>query len=221
MEREPGADGPSGPVAYVNIMQGCDNFCAYCIVPFTRGRQKSRATPAILDECRTRLDQGAREITLLGQNVNAFGHDKSGDGVSFAQLLAQVAALPGLERLRFVTPHPKDMGLEDVAAFAELAPLCPRLHLPLQAGSDAVLTRMRRRYDRRGFLELVDSLRNARPDLALSTDRSDCGLSRRERGRFSGDSGDDGSLRLHVQLFLLLLGPPRCAGRAFPGQNSA
>ena len=170
VEREPGADGPSGPVAYVNIMQGCDNFCAYCIVPFTRGRQKSRATPAILDECRTRLDQGAREITLLGQNVNAFGHDKSGDGVSFAQLLAQVAALPGLERLRFVTPHPKDMGLEDVAAFAELAPLCPRLHLPLQAGSDAVLTRMRRRYDRRGFLELVDSLRNARPDLALSTD---------------------------------------------------
>lgn len=170
VEREPGADGPSGPVAYVNIMQGCDNFCAYCIVPFTRGRQKSRATPAILDECRTRLDQGAREITLLGQNVNAFGQDKSGDGVSFSQLLARVAALPGLERLRFVTPHPKDMSPEDVAAFAELDQLCPRLHLPLQAGSDAVLTRMRRRYDRRGFLELVESLRKARPDLALSTD---------------------------------------------------
>ncbi len=170
VEREAGTDGPCGPVAYVNIMQGCDNFCAYCIVPFTRGRQKSRATPAIMDECRARLDQGAREITLLGQNVNAFGRDKSGDGVSFARLLAQVAALPGLERLRFVTPHPKDMGPEDVAAFADLAPLCPRLHLPLQAGSDAVLTRMRRKYDRRGFLDLVAALRAARPDLALSTD---------------------------------------------------
>ena len=90
--------------------------------------------------------------------------------MSFSQLLARVAALPGLERLRFVTPHPKDMGPEDVAAFAELDQLCPRLHLPLQAGSDAVLTRMRRRYDRRGFLELVESLRKARPDLALSTD---------------------------------------------------
>ena len=110
-----------------------------------------------------------REITLLGQNVNAFGHDKSGDGVSFAQLLAQVAALPGLERLRFVTPHPKDMGLEDVAAFAELAPLCPRLHLPLQAGSDAVLTRMRRRYDRRGW-NWWTACATLRPDLALSTD---------------------------------------------------
>lgn len=170
VEREAGAEGPCGPVAYVNIMQGCDNFCAYCIVPFTRGRQKSRATPAIMAECRARLDHGAREITLLGQNVNAFGRDKSGDGVSFARLLAQVAALPGLERLRFVTPHPKDMGPEDIAAFAELAPLCPRLHLPLQAGSDAVLRRMRRKYDRRGFLDLVAALRAARPELALSTD---------------------------------------------------
>ena len=170
VEREAGVDGPCGPVAYVNIMQGCDNFCSYCIVPFTRGRQKSRSTPAILAECRTRLEHGAREITLLGQNVNAFGRDKNGDGVSFASLLARVAALPGLERLRFVTPHPKDMGPEDVAAFAELAQLCPRLHLPLQAGSDAVLARMRRRYDRRGFLNLVAALRAARPDLALSTD---------------------------------------------------
>lgn len=170
VEREPGVQAAAGPSAYVNIMQGCDNFCTYCIVPFTRGRQKSRSTPAIVDECRAVLDRGAREITLLGQNVNAFGRDRSGDGVSFAELLSRVAALPGLARLRYVTPHPKDMGPEDVAAFAELTPLCPRLHLPLQAGSDTVLERMRRKYDRQGFLKLVASLRAARPDLALSTD---------------------------------------------------
>ena len=173
VEREAGpeaATAPSGPVAYINIMQGCDNFCAYCIVPFTRGRQKSRSSAAILEECRAVLGRGAREISLLGQNVNAFGQDKSGDGTSFAQLLRQVAGLPGLERLRYVTPHPKDMGPEDVAAFAELPQLCPRLHLPLQAGSDAVLKSMRRRYDSEAFLRLVENLRSARPDLALSTD---------------------------------------------------
>lgn len=165
---EPGV--VSGSVAYANIMQGCDNFCAYCIVPFTRGRQKSRSSTAILDECKALIDNGAREITLLGQNVNAFGQDKSGDGTSFAALLRKVAALPGLERLRYVTPHPKDMGPEDIAAFADLPQLCPRLHLPMQAGSDAVLARMKRRYDSAAFLDLVERLRAARPDLALSTD---------------------------------------------------
>lgn len=170
LEREPGADGPCGPVAYVNIMQGCDNFCTYCIVPFTRGRQKSRMSAAILDECRLRIAQGAREICLLGQNVNAFGRDGHGDGLSFARLLHQVAGLPGLRRLRFVTPHPKDMSPQDIAAFAELPQLCPRLHLPLQAGSDSVLKRMHRRYDSAAFLDLVSRLREARPDLALSTD---------------------------------------------------
>ena len=169
-EREEGVRAPSGPVAYVNIMQGCDNFCAYCIVPYTRGRQKSRLTAAVLDDCRKALEDGAREICLLGQNVNAFGRDKHGDGVSFAELLRRVAALPGLLRLRYVTPHPKDMGPEDVALFGELPNLCPRLHLPLQAGSDAVLARMGRKYDAARYIELTDALRAARPDIALSTD---------------------------------------------------
>lgn len=169
-EREEGVRAPSGPVAYVNIMQGCDNFCAYCIVPYTRGRQKSRLTAAVLEDCRRALEDGAREICLLGQNVNAFGRDKHGDGVSFADLLRQVAALPGLLRLRYVTPHPKDMGPEDVALFGELPNLCPRLHLPLQAGSDAVLARMGRKYDAARYIELTDALRAARPDIALSTD---------------------------------------------------
>lgn len=168
-EREP-APGHAAPSALVTIMQGCDNFCAYCIVPFTRGRQKSRAAAAVLEECRLRIARGAREITLLGQNVNAYGRDRTGDGTSFSRLLEQVAALPGLERLRYVTPHPKDMGAEDVAAFAALPALCPRLHLPLQSGADAVLARMRRRYDSAAFLRLVRDLRAARPDLALSTD---------------------------------------------------
>lgn len=169
-EREAGAPLPRAAAGHVNIMQGCDNFCAYCIVPYTRGRQKSRLTPAVLDDCRALLAAGTTDITLLGQNVNAFGRDKSGDGTTFRQLLDAVDALPGLQRLHYVTPHPKDMQPEDVAAFGELHHLCPRLHLPLQAGSDAVLARMGRRYDSARFLALVESLRAARPDIALSTD---------------------------------------------------
>ena len=169
-ERPKPREAHCGPVAYVNIMQGCDNFCTYCIVPFTRGRQKSRKQAAILDECRMLLEQGAREICLLGQNVNAYGLDKSSDGTSFAELLRQVSALdPGM-RLRYVTPHPKDMTPEDVALFAELPNLCPRLHLPMQAGADHVLRRMNRRYTAGDFLALVQALKTARPDLALSTD---------------------------------------------------
>jgi tRNA-2-methylthio-N6-dimethylallyladenosine synthase len=162
--------GLAAPVAQVNIMQGCDNFCAYCIVPFTRGRQKSRASTAVVEECRARLAEGAREICLLGQNVNTYGRDRYGDGTGFAALLARIAALPGLARLRYVTPHPKDMSPEDVAAFGAVAPLCPRLHLPLQSGSDAVLKRMGRGYDSRDFLNLVKRLREVRPDMALGTD---------------------------------------------------
>lgn len=161
----------AGPAqAFVNIMQGCDNFCAYCIVPYTRGRQKSRQPEAVLAECRQRVEQGAREITLLGQNVNSFGLDKGAAGVGFADLLRQVAAIPGLERLRFTTSHPKDIDPAVIRAFGELENLCPALHLPLQAGSDAVLKRMGRKYDREKYLGIVADLRAARPDLALTTD---------------------------------------------------
>jgi tRNA-2-methylthio-N6-dimethylallyladenosine synthase len=168
---------PEGPAvadesrqAFVNIMQGCDNFCAYCIVPYTRGRQKSRTPDAILDECRSLVDGGVREITLLGQNVNSFGLDKGGVGVSFAELLHSVAAIPGLDRLRFTTSHPKDIAAEVVRAFGELPNLCPSLHLPMQAGSDRVLKAMRRKYDMKRYLSIVDGLREARPDISLTTD---------------------------------------------------
>ncbi|WFS61047.1 tRNA (N6-isopentenyl adenosine(37)-C2)-methylthiotransferase MiaB [Pseudodesulfovibrio thermohalotolerans] len=156
--------------AFVNIMQGCDNFCAYCIVPYTRGRQKSRTPDAILDECRALVDSGVREITLLGQNVNSFGLDKGGVGVSFAELLRSVAAIPGLDRLRFTTSHPKDIAEEVIRAFGELPNLCPSLHLPMQAGSDRVLKAMRRKYDIKRYLSIVEGLRAARPDISLTSD---------------------------------------------------
>lgn len=177
------ADGSAGPcarapaAAFVNIMQGCDNFCTYCIVPFVRGRQKSRSAGAVLDECRFLLDKGAREITLLGQNVNSYGLDgKNGalacekDGSPFAELLYAVARLPGLERLRFVTSHPKDIAPEVIRAFGELETLCPRLHLPLQSGSDRILRAMNRRYDTARYRQIVRQLRQARPDILLTTD---------------------------------------------------
>ena len=161
--------------AFVTIMQGCDNFCAYCIVPFVRGRQKSRRPEAVLDECRALLAAGAREITLLGQNVNSYGLDGAGDdrvdgAGGFADLLYAAAGLPGLERLRFVTPHPKDIAPRVIEAFADLPALCPRLHLPLQSGSDRILKAMNRRYDTARYLDIVRRLKQARPDIVLTTD---------------------------------------------------
>ena len=164
--------------AFVTIMQGCDNFCAYCIVPFVRGRQKSRRPEAVLDECRALLAAGAREITLLGQNVNSYGLDGAGGNRAggpegeggFADLLYAAAKLPGLERLRFVTPHPKDIAPRVIEAFADLPALCPRLHLPLQSGSDRILKAMNRRYDTARYLDIVRRLKEARPDIVLTTD---------------------------------------------------
>ncbi len=161
---------PENRQAFVNIMQGCDNFCSYCIVPYTRGRQKSRHPDAVLEECLALTESGVREITLLGQNVNSFGMDKGGVGVSFADLLNRVSALEGLERLRFTTSHPKDIAPEVIQAFGELENLCPSLHLPLQAGSDCVLKAMKRKYDRERYLSIVEQLKAARPDIALTTD---------------------------------------------------
>ncbi|ACV68875.1 tRNA (N6-isopentenyl adenosine(37)-C2)-methylthiotransferase MiaB [Desulfohalobium retbaense] len=156
--------------AFVNIMQGCDNYCAYCIVPYTRGRQKSRSSAAVLQECRELARRGAREITLLGQNVNSYGQDANGDGTSFAALLEQVCAIPGIEQVRFTTSHPKDIAPEVIAAFGRLPELSPHLHLPLQSGSDRILKAMRRRYTRQRYLDIVTGLRQARPEITLTTD---------------------------------------------------
>lgn len=172
--------GTKTPTAFVNIMQGCNNFCAYCIVPFVRGRQKSRSAKAILDECRKAVAHGARDITLLGQNVNSYGLDDAKkdepsreEPSPFASLLRSVAAIPGLERLRFTTSHPKDIAPEVIAAFGDMdgmPNLTPHLHLPLQSGSDRILKLMGRKYDSARFMDIVSALRKARPDIQLTTD---------------------------------------------------
>lgn len=158
------------PSAFVDIMQGCNNFCTYCIVPFTRGPQKSRPLNSILAECEALAEHGTREITLLGQNVNAYAQDKPEWNIRFADLLYSVAEIPGIERLRFMTPHPKDVAEEVITAFAELESLCPRLHLPLQSGSNKILEQMGRKYTVQRYLELVSNLRKVRPDMEFSTD---------------------------------------------------
>ena len=155
---------------FVNIMYGCNNFCTYCIVPYVKGRERSRRAEDIRRETEMLVRGGAKEITLLGQNVNVFGNDKSGDGTTFPELLRQVAAIPGLRRIRFVSAHPRDFSQETIDMFAELPQLCPRLHLPLQSGSDSMLKKMGRGYTMERYLSVVEGLRKARPDIALSTD---------------------------------------------------
>lgn len=163
-------DGEYPPVAFVNIMQGCNNFCTYCIVPYVRGRQKSRDSEAVLQECKAFLAKGAREITLLGQNVNSYGQDLDGDTPTFAELLYAVSELEGLERLRFVTSHPKDIAPEVIEAFKEIPKLCPSLHLPLQSGSDRILKAMGRKYDIKKYMGIVEKLKKVRPEMIFTTD---------------------------------------------------
>ena len=151
--------------AFVNIMYGCDNFCTYCIVPYVRGRERSREPEAVIAECVRLQDEGAQEIMLLGQNVNSY----RGGGAEFAELLYRIDRL-GIPRIRFMTSHPKDLSDELIRAFAELKHLMPQLHLPVQSGSDEVLRRMNRRYTREHYLELVRKLRAACPEIGLTSD---------------------------------------------------
>ncbi len=151
--------------AFVNIMYGCDNFCTYCIVPYVRGRERSRAPEAVLEECARLRDAGVKEVMLLGQNVNSY----RGGGAQFAELLYRIDRL-GIERIRFMTSHPKDLSDELIGAFGELSHLMPQLHLPVQSGSDEVLTRMNRRYTREHYLDLVRRLRAVCPEIGLTSD---------------------------------------------------
>ncbi len=159
---------------FVTIMQGCDNYCSYCIVPYTRGREISRNINDIIDEVKVLVDSGVKEITLLGQNVNSYGRtnmvDETGARFSFPDLLHRVAEVPGLARLRFTTSHPKDLSDELIQCFRGIDMLCPQFHLPVQSGSDAVLKRMNRKYTIDGYLEKVEKLVLCRPDIALTTD---------------------------------------------------
>lgn len=152
--------------ALVNIMFGCNNFCTYCIVPYTRGREKSRAPEAIVDEVKGLVADGVKEIMLLGQNVNSY----DGNGTSFAELLKMLNDVDGLERIRFMTSNPKDLSDELIEAFAVCDKLCKNLHLPIQSGSNRVLKRMNRKYTREDYLKLIEKLRKTVPDITLSTD---------------------------------------------------
>jgi len=154
---------------FVTIQKGCDNKCTFCIVPTTRGPELSRPSEEILAEVAALTARGVREITLIGQNVNSYGL-KVGAERNFAALLYAVAAVPGVERIRYTTSHPRDMGPDVVQAYRDLPQLTSHLHLPVQSGSSAVLRRMKRFYTREHYLTLVDELRDARPDLVLSTD---------------------------------------------------
>ena len=152
--------------ALVNIMFGCNNFCTYCIVPYTRGREKSRAPEAIVAEVKGLVADGVKEIMLLGQNVNSY----DGNGTSFAKLLKMLNDVDGLERIRFMTSNPKDLSDELIEAFAVCDKLCRNLHLPIQSGSNRVLKRMNRKYTREDYLKLIEKLRKTVPDITLSTD---------------------------------------------------
>ena len=161
--------------AFVTVMEGCDLFCSFCIVPLTRGREASRPAAAILREVAQLASRGVREVTLLGQTVNAYGRHAQRRGtddgtLGFAALLAKLAAIPGLARIRYTSPHPNFFDDALIRAHAELPAVCPHVHLPVQSGSDAVLARMRRRYGADDYRRLVEKLRAARPDLALTSD---------------------------------------------------
>jgi tRNA-2-methylthio-N6-dimethylallyladenosine synthase len=160
-----------GPSAFLTVQEGCDKFCTYCVVPYTRGAEVSRPWSAILDEAKALVDGGAREITLLGQNVNAWeGEDETGRSQGLDGMIRALDRLSGLERIRYTTSHPNDMREGLIRAHAEVAKLMPFLHLPVQSGSDRVLTAMNRSHKVASYLALVERVRAARPDIALSGD---------------------------------------------------
>ena len=152
--------------SFVNIMYECNNFCSYCIVPYTRGRERSRRPQDILREVHHLSADGVREITLLGQNVNSY----KGEEADFTDLIYMLAEVEGIERIRFMTSHPKDLSDKLIGAFRDCDKLCKYIHLPVQSGSDAVLKAMNRKYDRKRYFSLVEKLRDAVPDIAISTD---------------------------------------------------
>mgnify|MGYP000898525526 CR=1 FL=1 len=155
--------------AFVNIMYGCNNFCTYCIVPYTRGREKSREPEHILKEIQELGEKGYKEITLLGQNVNSYGKTLGYD-YSFAKLLREVNKIDGIERIRFMTSHPKDLSDELIKAVSELDKVCEQLHLPVQSGSNRVLKAMNRKYTKEDYILLIEKITKAVPNIAISTD---------------------------------------------------
>lgn len=160
----------SFPNAWVNINYGCNNFCTYCIVPYVRGRERSRDMKSIISECEKLINDGYKEITLLGQNVNSYGNDVPDENINFANLLREVAKIDGKFRIRFMTSHPKDLTEDVVKAIRDNDKICNNIHLPIQAGSNSVLKNMNRRYTREHYLGLIEMIRRYLPDCGITTD---------------------------------------------------
>ena len=156
----------NGVNAWVSIMRGCDKFCTFCIVPFTRGRERSRSVKSILDEANQAVQNGYSEITLLGQNVNSYKFE----GLKFLNLLEEVAQVPGLKRIRYTSPHPKDITEDLLIVMAKHDNICNYVHLPVQAGNNRILKRMNRTYTREHFIELSKMIREILPNVGISTD---------------------------------------------------
>ncbi|MFD0858416.1 tRNA (N6-isopentenyl adenosine(37)-C2)-methylthiotransferase MiaB [Roseovarius aquimarinus] len=160
-----------GPTAFLTVQEGCDKFCAFCVVPYTRGAEVSRPAARIIDEAKDLVERGVREITLLGQNVNAYhGTGPKGEDWTLARLIWALNEVDGLERIRFTTSHPNDMGEDLIEAHGACAKLMPYLHLPVQSGSDRILKRMNRSHTAEAYIRLIERIRAARPDLLLSGD---------------------------------------------------
>jgi tRNA-2-methylthio-N6-dimethylallyladenosine synthase len=155
--------------SWVSIMFGCNNYCTYCIVPYVRGRERSRDSENIISEVSKLAQEGTKEITLLGQNVNSYGLDRESE-ISFSQLLEKLDKIPGIERIRFMTSHPKDLSDELIEAIKQCKKVCNHLHLPLQSGSTEILKKMNRKYTKTDYLSLVEKVRSQIPDIALTTD---------------------------------------------------
>jgi len=166
----PEATSPQGVSAFIAVQEGCDKFCTFCVVPYTRGAEYSRPAAAIVKEARALVNQGAKEIMLLGQNVNAYHGDDNGKIASLADLIAKLAMINGLERIRYTTSHPRDMQDDLIALHGSEKKLMPYLHLPVQSGSDTVLKKMNRKHDTAFYIDIISRLKRARPDLALSSD---------------------------------------------------
>jgi len=159
-----------GPTAFLTVQEGCDKFCAFCVVPYTRGAEVSRPAARVLEEARDLVERGVREITLLGQNVNAYHGAGEGGDWSLARLIWALNDIDGLERIRFTTSHPNDMDDDLIAAHGDCAKLMPYLHLPVQSGSDRILKRMNRSHTAESYLRLIERIRAARPDILMSGD---------------------------------------------------
>jgi tRNA-2-methylthio-N6-dimethylallyladenosine synthase len=162
-------DREQGARAWVTVMYGCNNYCSYCIVPYVRGREKSRKPDNIINEVKTTAQHNIKEITLLGQNVNSYGRDIDGN-IDFADLLYMVNDVSGIERIRFMTSHPKDFSDRLIEAIKNCEKVCEHIHLPIQSGSSEVLRRMNRKYTREHYMMLVEKIRDSIPDVSLTTD---------------------------------------------------